>query len=90
MESEGRAWANEVSVYINGNALIINENSVETIILFNKIIAIEYFPRAHQIVLDIDGLCFTSYTIPDNPDLDRQYEMIKKAWLDIHNPHYDN
>lgn len=91
MEFESEIYKpNEVSVYINGNALIINENGVETIILFDKIFAIEHFPKERKIVLDIDCLGFTSYTIPNNPDLDKQYEMIKKVWLDIHNPHYNN
>lgn len=81
---------NKVSIEINGNALIINENGVETIILFDKIFGIEHFPDEHKIVLDIDCLGFTSYTIPNNPDLDKQYERIKKTWLDMHNPYYKN
>lgn len=81
---------NKVSIEINGNVLIINENGNETIILFDKIFAIEHFPKERKIVLDVDCLGFTSYTIPSNPDLDEQYKMIKKAWLDICNPHYDN
>lgn len=81
---------NKVSIEINGNTLTINENGVETIILFDKIFAIEHFPKERKIVLDIDCLGFTSYTIPNNPDLDRQYERIKKVWLDIYNPHYNN
>jgi len=91
MESELEIYkSNEVSIEINGNALIINENGNETIILFDKIFAIEHFPKLRKIVLDVNSFGFTSYTIPNNPDLDKQYEMIKKVWLDIHNPHYDN
>ena len=36
---------NKVSIEINGNTLTINENGVETIILFDKIFAIEHFQK---------------------------------------------
>lgn len=81
-------YQNDVTIDINGNVLTIVENGVETLILMSKIISLEFFPKEHKIVLDLDGLGFTSYTIPVNPNIEHQYDVIKKEWLKIHNPAY--
>ena len=80
---------NEVSININGDVLTIVENGVETLLLISKIIALEFFPKEQKIVLDLDNPGFTSYTIPSNTDLEKQYENIKTNWLHHYNPAYD-
>lgn len=80
---------NIVSININGNVLTIVENGVETLLLISTIIALEFFPKERKIVIDLDNPGFTSYTIPNNPDLEKQYENIKTNWLHHYNPAYD-